>query len=100
VLLVVAGTHGGDLALRAFPALMCVLVGVMYLSKPYFTLEADRVVIKALIGPVQRVHRFAARSEVRVENGVLWVGSTKTGIRRWLADKGDWEKLEQSLAAR
>ncbi len=90
--------RGGADVIRFFPAVVCLIVGAAYATRPWFELTEDAVVVKAAIGPLKKVHAFGDLSEVRIEGGKLWVGAKKTGVTRWLANKDDWARLEARLA--
>src|SRR5215471_1498693 len=78
-------------------AVASLITGIGYLTRTYFEVGADRVTLFALIGPLRREYPFSSRSELRIENGKLFVGGKKVAISRGQADTGDWERFAQSL---
>lgn len=80
------------------PGVICSLVGIGYLNKPFFTVRGDAVEFKALIGPVVKTLPYQP-GEIRIENNALYVGSKKTGGRRWMADNADWDALAARLTS-
>ena len=89
-------TKGRSGLLQIIPGVACFLVGIAYLLRPYFTVEANVVMFAAAIGPVKKPYPYAP-GELRIEKNVLYVGGKKTGARRWLANKADWDALEQRV---
>lgn len=96
------GLHGFLLAkgrsgiIQIIPGVVCVLIGLAYMARPYFTVEEQAVIFPAAIGPVKKPYPYAA-GELRIEKNALFIGAKKTGGRRWLANKTDWDALAQRL---
>lgn len=82
--------------IQIIPGVVCLLVGVAYMARPYFTVEPDAVIFAAAIGPVKKPYPYGA-GELRIEKNALYVGAKKTGARRWLANKADWDALARRL---
>ena len=91
-------TQGRSGVIQIIPGVVCLLVGTAYLLRPYFTVEADAVIFPAAIGPMKKPYPYAA-GELRIEKNALYVGAKKTGARRWLANKTDWDALEQRVTS-
>lgn len=87
---------GGSGILQIIPGVACLLVGIAYTIRPYFHVEAQAVIFPAAIGPVKKPYPYAA-GELRIENNMLFIGEKKTGGRRWLANKTDWDALARRL---
>ena len=77
---------------------ICLLNGWLMLSRPLFTLEADRIVVHALIGPVKREFPFSSKRDIRVDGGKLYVGDRKLPVSRGRSNAQDWDKLVAALA--
>jgi hypothetical protein len=78
------------------PGIICSFVGIGYLTKPFFTVHADAVEFKALIGPMVKSLPYTP-GQIRIENNALFVAGKKTGGRRWIADNADWDALAAKL---
>lgn len=77
-----------------FTAILLLILGAGYLRNPYFIVENDAIVAKALIG----------RNEKRFPYTRLWFDenvlmgeqsgtSRKMPVRRWLSNREDWAAL-------
>ncbi len=78
------------------PGIVCLIVGVGYLKKPYFFIESGQLVVPAVVGPLKKVYPFSPGGLVARE-GALHLGPRKLGLRRWLADKQAWDAVARSL---
>jgi hypothetical protein len=82
----------GEFSPAVFVGLFPLLIGILYLVRPYFLVEAGQVTVPAVIGPVRR--RFPYE---RLEfDGAKVVAVRADGTRkkvpvvRWMAHSGDW----------
>ncbi len=80
-----------------FAGAACLLNGLLMMSRPMFSLESDRVVLYALLGPLKREYRFASRRDVTIRNNRLYVGEKKLAVGKGRCDAGDWQKLVAAL---
>lgn len=87
---------GGSGVLQLIPGVACLLVGIAYTIRPYFHVEEQVVIFPAAIGPIKKPFPYAA-GELRMAKNVLFIGEKKTGGRRWLANKTDWDALARRL---
>ena len=88
--------HGGGL-IRVVPGIVCCLVGIGYLTRPYFLIEGGALVVPAVFGPVKKSYPFQP-GQLTEKGGALWIGEKKMGVRRWLADKAAWESVARQLS--
>ncbi|TCO64974.1 hypothetical protein [Actinocrispum wychmicini] len=68
------------------------LIGILYLVRPYFWVNPTSVAIPALIGPIRREFPFQT---LEVNGGKLVAvrddgTRKKVPVARWLAHSGDW----------
>lgn len=80
------------------PGVVCLIVGLGYLKKPYFLIESGQLVVPAVLGPLKKIYPFAP-GELVARDGALYLGQKKLGLRRWLADKAAWDAAGRSLAS-
>lgn len=80
-----------------FAGAACIMNGLLMLSRPMFSLEADRVVLHALLGPLKRNYPFASKRDLTIRNNRLYVGDKKLPVGKGRCDAGDWEKLVATL---
>jgi hypothetical protein len=82
--------------------LLITLIGYMYLTRPYFTVEKDAVIVPALMGTRERVSRFQTPDEVRLDGNKLMVRDNgnwkRVPVYRWMSDPAGWKALEDRLA--
>jgi hypothetical protein len=76
----------------------CVLFGILMMTRPAFALEPGKIVVFALIGPLTRDFPYSSPSEIRIENGKLYVGTRKVPITERRCDQTDWQAFAGGLA--
>src|SRR5262249_54774682 len=100
MLLVVSGALARqDMSLfgPGLAALASLIPGIGYLTRTYFEVGPDRVLLFALIGPLRREYPYSSPSELRIEGGKLFVRGKKIPVSRGQADAADWQRFAQSL---
>jgi hypothetical protein len=78
-------------------AIASLITGIGYLTRTYFEVAADRVILFALIGPLRREYSYSSRADLRIEGGKLFVAGKKVPISRGQADAEGWERFAASL---
>ncbi|MGH3762553.1 hypothetical protein [Actinophytocola sp.] len=82
----------GEFSPAVVAGLMPMLIGILYLVRPYFWVYPTFVEVPAVVGPVKREFRFQA---LELDGGKLIAvnpdGTRKrVPVARWLAHSGDW----------
>ena len=78
------------------PGAVCALIGIGYLTRPYFSVDGEKIVLKALIGPLKREFVYTDRQLILRENKVFLTtatGTKKLPLSRWIANKEDWKRF-------
>lgn len=82
------------------PALLLVLLGMLYLVRPYFRVTPTSVDVARLIGP-GLLRQFPYETLKVKDNKLVAVQADgidrKVAVLRWFAHSGDWHKLTSSL---
>lgn len=103
VLGIVAGGRGISRIAPYISGGCCVLVGILYLTRTYFTLGADCIEVKALLGPLRRTWEFDELKDVVQRDGKIYVIQggqlVKVSISRWLADGREWQAFLKALSS-
>lgn len=86
--------------IRFVPGVACLAVGLAYLRRPYFVVEGDTVVMPAPIGPLHKRYPFDASRPIVVRDGAVYIGSRRLGMRRWLAQRAQWDAFVRDVEAR
>jgi hypothetical protein len=82
------------------PGLLCPLIGILYLTRPYFWVHPMLVELPALVGPIKREFQY----QTLELNGRKLVAVRDDGTRkkvpvaRWLAHSGDWAAVTAGSA--
>ncbi len=101
VLAAILASMGGHAIGPLVPGVITTFIGIMYFSRPYFLFDDERIVVKALIGPVQRQVEYGDKEALKREGNKIYVqtphGRKKVPVSRWIADKGDWEAFLRYL---
>jgi hypothetical protein len=82
------------------PAALLMLLGMLYLVRPYFRVTPTSVDVMSLIGPGP-LRQFPYKTLKVRDNKLVAVQDDGTGrkvaVLRWFAHSGDWHKLTSSL---
>lgn len=92
----------GEFSVRIIVGILPVIIGVLYLTRPYFVVAPNRLTVYSPIGQVMKRYPFRSFDDVQVINGRLYVESndpTKTGaekvkVSRRLTHEKDWKTLK------
>lgn len=78
-----------------------VFSGALYLIRPYFELQQDRIVVYALIGPVRKQYVFRSMSDIVFEGDKTYLVSEGKRRRIWIgrlmSDKEQWKIFEMTV---
>lgn len=92
------GARGALNLFHMLPGIICLFIGLAYQVKPHFTIDAEEVVFRAPIGPAKKRYPYKP-GDLSVRDNVLYVGEKKTGARRWMANKDDWDQMAQHISS-
>lgn len=75
------------------------VMGILYLSRPYFSLAPNRLTTYNLLGKAVKRYSFESFGHLTIEKNVLYIESRheireKVNINRWRVKSADWEKLQ------
>jgi len=73
---------------------------LMLRERTYVTIEDDKLVVHALVGPVKRTYPFSSWSELELAGGKLSIAGKRVPIHRTQANPEDWDAFERELAAK
>ncbi len=78
-----------------------ILFGILFLTRTYFVVNDDSLVLNALIGPVKTTYKFGSFKELEVVNKQVYLNQDgkrrKLNMAAWLADKNDWQAFVQKI---
>lgn len=85
----------GEFNPSVIAGLLCLLLGVLYLTRPYFYVHQSAVVIPAVLGPAKREIPFQS---LTFDGGRMIAvradGTTKkVPVARWMSNAGDWDSV-------
>lgn len=87
-----------------FTASIQLLMGILFLTRPYFILEQDGILLKALVGPLKKEIPLQPNSPLILKGSTFFVGQEgarrKLSLARWLASRADWERFIQEVERR
>lgn len=96
VLMSMGARGGASHLLHMVPGVICLLIGFAYQVKPQFTIDAEAVTFRAPVGPAKKRYPYEPGA-LSVRDNALYVGEKKTGGRRWMANKDDWDRMVQHI---
>jgi len=78
-----------------------ILFGILFLTRTYFVLNEDGLVLNAILGPAKTTYKFQSLKELEVENKQVYLNQDgkrrKLNMAAWLADKNDWQAFVQKI---
>lgn len=78
-----------------------ILFGILFLTRTYFVLNEDGLVLNAILGPAKTTYKFQSLKELEVENKQVYLNQDgkrrKLSMAAWLADKNDWQAFVQKI---
>ena len=79
---------------------LLLVVSVNARSRPYFTIEQDKIVLHSFVGPLTRTFAFGSQEDIKLQGNNLYVvqngKSTKIPVSKSITDPNDWASLEAS----
>lgn len=89
----------GELSITIVTGVIVTTIGLLYLTKPYFAVEPDRVVMYNLLGMSVRQYDLEPSSTVSIEGNQLYINTsgtqTRVSVTKWLTNPKDWQKLQR-----
>lgn len=86
-----------QLALSFFIA----IIGILYLTRPYFELRTNEIVLFNLFGMELKTYRFDSLQQIQVLDGKIYINneneSRKVRLNRSMARTEDWEKFIRTI---
>lgn len=75
-------------------------IGILHLSRPYFSLAPNRLTVYNLLGNTVKRYSFESFGHLTIEKGSLYIENSDKSremvkINRWMVKSADWEKLQQ-----
>ena len=78
-----------------------IMFGILFLTRTYFVLNEDSLVLSAILGPAKTTYKFSSLKELEVENKQIYLNQDgkrkKLSISAGLADKNDWQAFLQKI---
>lgn len=78
-----------------------IMFGILFLTRTYFVLNEDSLVLNAILGPAKTTYKFQSLKELEVENKQIYLNQDgkrkKLSISAGLADKNDWQAFLQKI---
>lgn len=80
---------------------LLLFIAVSAFTRPYLTIEPDRVVVHALLGPLKRTFPYSSPQQVKVEGNLMFVESAgqkkRVPVSTWIADATDWAAIRNKF---
>ncbi|MEO1590644.1 MAG: hypothetical protein AAFU71_05045 [Cyanobacteria bacterium J06632_22] len=91
----------GQLVSAGVLGILFLVVGYLYLKRPYFDVKADRITIYNLLGNVVKRYPLTPHERLKVENNKLLIEQSgmarKVAVSRFLIKNEDWAALLQQI---
>jgi hypothetical protein len=88
----------GSLSPLQVGGLITLYFAYLMLTRSYFMVEDNQIVLYALAGPAQRTYPITSSADVKIEGNSIFVrkdnGWQRVTVARWLVNREDWAALE------
>lgn len=92
------GGRGSTLLTVGFVGIM---FGVLFLTRTYFVLNEDSLVINAILGPAKTIYKLQSFKDIEIENNVIYINQggdrKKITISTWMVDKKEWQAFLEKV---
>lgn len=89
----------GEFSITILTGIIVTALGFLYLSKPYFAVEPNRVVMFNLLGMPVKTYDLEPSSIVSIEGNQLYINTggtqTRVSVTKWLTNPKDWQQLRK-----
>ncbi|KPQ34513.1 MAG: hypothetical protein HLUCCA11_14535 [Phormidesmis priestleyi Ana] len=85
----------GGLIGAAVLGVLLIIVGFLYLTRPYFAIAPNRLTIYNLLGSPVKRYPFTSFSQFQIKNSTtLYIEQEKVNLSRWMMHSADWKRLQ------
>ncbi len=93
----------GQLVSAGILGILFLIVGYLYLKRPYFEVKPDRITIYNLLGNVVKRYPLTPHEQLTVKDNKLLIEQAgmerKVAVARFLVKNEDWEALLKQIEA-
>ena len=100
-------------SLRIFLGVLLIVVGLLYLKRPYFAIAPNRLTVYSFFGQVVKRYPFADFRNIEIDGGKVYIRAPEVDngnahsfedrecvkIQKWMTQSSDWKKLKQFVQA-
>lgn len=92
---------GQKVCMALVAAFITILFGILFLTRTYFVLNEDSLVLYAILGPAKTVYKIQSLKDIEIENSTIFC--TQDGKRKkipitvWMVEKKDWQAFVQKV---
>jgi hypothetical protein len=78
-------------------------LGVLYLKKPYFFIDDNKLELYSIAGNVLATYRFQSLKEIEIDNKIMFLNQNgkrqKIKVSSWMVEKNDWQNIVQKISS-
>lgn len=93
--------NGGKGSTLLTVGFISIMFGVLFLTRTYFVLNDDSLVLKAILGSAKTTYKFQSIKNIEIENNKIYINQDgkreKLTISTWMIDKKDWQAFLQKV---
>jgi hypothetical protein len=90
-----------NFSLHLITGVIILTLGILYLTKPYFSVGSNRIVFYNLLGVKIKQYSFNSWKDLTIEQNKIYLQGNdrqkKLPIVKWMTNKEDWEKIESKI---
>jgi hypothetical protein len=90
-----------NFSLHLITGVIILTLGILYLTKPYFSVGSNRIDFYNLLGAKIKQYSFNSWKDLTIEQNKIYLQGNdrqkKLPIVKWMTNKEDWEKLESKI---
>ena len=97
----------GTFSFRLFIGVLLVIVGWLYLTRPYFAIAPNRFTVYNFFGQTVKRYPFVSFDCIEIDGGRVYIRLPKTNstvsaeahelvkVQRWMTKATDWQRLKR-----
>ena len=96
LMILVLALMGARISMGGIFILLAVVLGILFLTRPYFIVEEGTLEVRALIGPASTIYKFKKPQDFSVEKYKVFLTAAahdrqQLPVFGWLAHGKDWK---------
>jgi hypothetical protein len=93
--------NGGKGSVLLTMGFVVIMFGVLFLTRTYFVVNDDSLVLNAILGPAKTTYKFQSVKDLEIDENKVYITQNgkrqKINISAWMVDKRDWQAFKEKI---